>query len=66
MKGFYDNGFWKTTTKVSKRYSETLNILAKKVKLLPINEDSLPNIKYFNTNVALQFSYTPLVVAQDN
>ena len=34
--------------------------------LEPIKNDSLPNIKYFDKKIALQFSYTPLVVDQIN
>ena len=35
-------------------------------KLIPIKNHSLPNIKYFNKKIALQFDYTPLVVEQNN
>ena len=35
-------------------------------KLIPIKNDSLPNIKYFNKKIALQFNYTPLVAEQND
>ena len=36
------------------------------IDLIPINNDLLSNIKYFNKKVALQFDYTLLVVHQNN
>ena len=35
-------------------------------KLIPIKNNSLPNIKYFNKKISLQFDYIPLVVEQNN
>ena len=35
-------------------------------KLIPIKNDSLPKIKYFNKKVLLQIDYTPLGLEQNN
>ena len=35
-------------------------------KVIPINNDSLPNIEYFYEKIELKFNYTSLVVEQNN
>ena len=35
-------------------------------KLIAFNDDSLPNLKYFNKKIGTQFDKSPLVVEQNN
>ena len=34
--------------------------------LIALNSDFVPNIKYFNKKVGIQFNNTPLVIEQNN